>query len=461
MSFVSELSKDFAVAAPGVTLEFLLSFFEGFDSAATSQKTMCLQYMAPWLSNLVMFTHTARDQQPEYQKRIREILSHLIDITVKQPDMYATMQRCVWMQISKLDDLIPLILDVFTEAAMDSGLHTPRFESVLDTMVSFSSINLRGKLLTKLRRVIAKTAQNPTVSQLHENAAWKEIATLVRMNMVLSFTSRLESQLYLAELLHVILLLAGNGVDATRHSIHGTAVNLMHSLCTEDAKDSRHHLQRNGGIAANELESVTKPSTPSVLDNTEGLQRLRLLLEKFSDDDFLTLFGLPAGNCNAFDASPSIVRESPNNASIEKLASIMYEIAEIAAPRSTRQMHGAPANEPRNEHSVSVQPHHPIKGLLLLGCLADLTGSMLVGAKHEDVVLFEVDDDLLYQISRLAPRQHQRMEQRRQRGADDQHHPMSQQGGQDPADGSKYLPRMFWIGVSMIQYGHVSIFRPE
>lgn len=153
MSFVSELSRDFAVAAPGVTLEFLLSFFEGFERATLSQKTMCLQYMAPWLSNLVMFTHTAREQQAEYQKRIKEILSHLINVTTKQADLYAIMQRGVWAQISKLDDLIPIFIEVFSEAAMDSGLHTPRFEAILDTMVSFASINLRGKLLSRLRRV--------------------------------------------------------------------------------------------------------------------------------------------------------------------------------------------------------------------------------------------------------------------------------------------------------------------
>ncbi len=80
---------------------------------------------------------------------------------------------------------------------MDSGLHTERFEAVLDTMVSFASINLRGKLLSRLRKVIAKTAQNAVVSQLHLNASWKEIATLVRMNMVLSFTNRVEALLYL------------------------------------------------------------------------------------------------------------------------------------------------------------------------------------------------------------------------------------------------------------------------
>ncbi len=152
-AFVAELSKDFAVAAPGVSLEFLISFFDGFEAAPSSQRAACLQYMAPWLSNLAIFTHTAREQQAEYQKRIKEILAHLIKITVQQGEMYATVQRTVWVHLGKLDDLLPICLEVFIEAAIDSGLQSSAFDAILDTMVSFSSINLRGKLLARLRKV--------------------------------------------------------------------------------------------------------------------------------------------------------------------------------------------------------------------------------------------------------------------------------------------------------------------
>ncbi|MCO5595918.1 hypothetical protein L7F22_049969 [Adiantum nelumboides] len=182
--------------------------------------------------------------------------------------------------------------------SLDSGLHTDRFDSVLDTMVSFASINLRGKLLAKLRRVIAKTAQNPTVAQLHENGAWKEIATLVRMNMVLSFTSRMESLIYLPELLHIILLLAGNGVDATRHSIHGTAINLIHSLCTGDLP--RDYKQQSGAKVA----SAGPEGETGAVENAEGMGKLRNLLDRFSNEESLALFGLPTHSTSAFARRP-------------------------------------------------------------------------------------------------------------------------------------------------------------
>ncbi|SPO22404.1 related to Neurofibromin [Ustilago trichophora] len=430
MAFVTDLSKDFAVAAPGVTLEFLLSFFDGFERAAPSQKTVCLHYLSPWLSNLVMFVHTSREQQGEYHRRIKEILNQLISITTKQPDMYAIMQRCVWSQLSRLDDLIPTFLDVFAEAAMDSGLHTERFEAVLDTMVSFASINLRGKLLSRLRKVIAKTAQNPVVSQLHLNASWKEIATLVRMNMVLSFTNRVEALLYLPELLHIILLLAGNGVDATRHSIYGSAINLVHSLCTEDPREAR------------------KPdeATPR---SAEAVAKLRVLLEKLAEPESLKLFGLPVASQGssanaAFAASQEIVRETPDNASIERLATLMYEVADVAAPNvdaanSWRARLASLVTSTAFQYNPIIQS----RAFVLLGCLAQ----------------GEIDDDLLYQI--LVSLRGSISEW----ASSSSDMPMisivtclSKVVKILPTR-SRYLPQMFWLGIAMVQCGHVPLFK--
>lgn len=475
-TFVAELSRDFAVAAPGVTLEFLSSFFEGFEKAAPGQKTACLQYMAPWLSNLVMFTHSARDDQREYLNRIKEIFMHLITMTVKLPEMYATMQRNVWSQISKLDDLIPIILDVFFEAAMDSGLHTERFDRVLDTMVSFASINLRGKLLAKLRRSISKTAQSASVAQLHENAVWKEIATLLRMNMVLSFTSRMESLLYLPEMLHIILLLAGNGVDAIRYTIHGTAINLVHSLCTGDAARQHPSAQAKNSTIATIGISPLLPTTSSnneldlngTMENAEGVQKMQGLLTRLSGNESLTLFGLPSDATSAsaspFDASTTTVRDSPNNQSIAQLASILYRIVDMAAPTiDTSNAWRARLTSLVTSTAFQYNPIIQSRAFILLGCLADLTGSMLDSEVYQETAeaasLFEVDDDLLYQILVSL------------RGSIQE---WANVANDAPIisivtclskvvkilpDKSRYLPQMFWLGVSIIQYGHIPLFK--
>ncbi|CAO1638983.1 unnamed protein product [Sympodiomycopsis kandeliae] len=426
MGFVAELSREFAIAAPGVTLEFFVSFFEGFAGAAGNQKVMCLHYMSPWLSNLCMFTHTPREQQAEYQKRIKEVFVSLLSITTKQPELFAVMQRTVWAQISKLDDLIPLFLDVFTEAAIDSGLYTPHFDAVVNTMVSFSSMNLRGKLLSRLRKFIAKTAHSPTVGSLHENAVWKEIATLVRMNMLLSFTGgRLEALVYLPESLHIILLLAGNGVDATRYAIRGTAINLVHSLCTEDYRE-------------------TSRKDTEEIPNKEALERL---LERLTGDEAASLFGLPPSTDSDVltMSSSDVVRPVPDNAAVAKLAGLVYEIAELAAPTVDT------ANSWRSRLTSLVTStafqYNPIvqsRAFILLGCLAK----------------GEIDDDLLYQILVSL------------RGAITEWANLGK-GGEGPLisivtclgkvvkilpEHSRYLAQMFWLGAAMVQYGHVQLF---
>lgn len=428
MGFVAELSKEFAVAAPGVTLEFFASFFEGFGGATSNQKVMCLHYMSPWLPNLCMFTHTSREQHGEYQKRIKEVFVSLLSITTKHPELFAVMQRTVWAQISKLDDLVPLFLDVFTEAAIDSGLYTANFDAVVNTMVSFSSMNLRGKLLFRLRRFVAKTALSPTVGSLHENAAWKEIATLVRMNMLLSFTGgRLEALVYLPESLHVIMLLAGNGADATRYAIRGTAINLVHSLCTEDYRDSSRSSKE-----------------PERIPNKEALEKL---LERLAGDDAAALFGLPAStDADALTISSSdVVRSVPDNAAVAKLATLIYEIAELAAPtvdaaNSWRSRLTSLVTSKAFQYNPVVQS----RAFILLGCLAR----------------GEIDDDLLYQILVSL------------RGAITEWANLGK-GGESPLisivtclgkvvrilpENSRYLTQMFWLGSAMVQYGHVQLF---
>ena len=96
IAFVTELSKDFAIAAPNVSVEFLISFFEGFEASPPRQRAACLQYMVPWLTNLGSFMHTSREQQAESMKRIREILGQLIKITVQQPEVRIGLKMLRW-----------------------------------------------------------------------------------------------------------------------------------------------------------------------------------------------------------------------------------------------------------------------------------------------------------------------------------------------------------------------------
>jgi hypothetical protein len=81
LAFVHNLSETLAKNAPYLTLEFLKEWTIGFGRADVAQKTACLQYVGPWISNLEAFASPSRDDAEESTKQVAEIIRSLISIT--------------------------------------------------------------------------------------------------------------------------------------------------------------------------------------------------------------------------------------------------------------------------------------------------------------------------------------------------------------------------------------------
>lgn len=445
-SFAAELSRDFATAAPTVTLEFLVSFFEGFDVSSADQKAAALQYMVPWLANLALFTHSSRPQQAEYTKRIKVILSHLVKITVQEPDVYSIMQRLVWAHVTKLDSLLPILLDVFVEAAIDAGIQTAAFEAVAETLSSFASFNMRGKLLSRLRRTIAKSSRALGVNPYADAQVWLELATLVRFNVVLSFTSRAELMLFLPESIHVLLLLVGMGPEAMRRGTRTALVNLTHSLCTDDLRHSRNGAIESPALAAGP-GSAAAPGAGAGNDTVGGAlgplpaSKLRSALLFFASNDTSPLFGLPiekeADECpDPFTGTMAMIASEPTIEQIEQLASRVLPLLELAAP-TTDCANAWRARLVSLVTSTAFQynPHVQSRAFVLLGALAQ----------------GEIDDDLMYQI--LVSLRGATLEW----GANANAGPLASiltclaKVVRSLPTRSKYLPQMAWVAISMLE----------
>src|SRR4051812_1834815 len=82
-SFISQFSEKLALSDKSITLEFLSEFFVGFGKSSTSQKHFCLQYMAPWLPNLALFSKGTLEKQ----KMTRGIIRSLIEITTRETEV--------------------------------------------------------------------------------------------------------------------------------------------------------------------------------------------------------------------------------------------------------------------------------------------------------------------------------------------------------------------------------------
>ena len=64
------------------------------------------------------------------------------------------IQKTIWAEIAKLDTTVVMIaLDELVRAATDGGIGSRRCEIMADTLIVLSSISVRGKILSKLRKV--------------------------------------------------------------------------------------------------------------------------------------------------------------------------------------------------------------------------------------------------------------------------------------------------------------------
>lgn len=60
----------------------------------------------------------------------------------------------IWAEIGKLDSsVVNAVLDELMRAAVDGGVSSVRCERVAGTMSAISSINVRGRILSRLRKV--------------------------------------------------------------------------------------------------------------------------------------------------------------------------------------------------------------------------------------------------------------------------------------------------------------------
>lgn len=82
-AFVVNISEKLAATEPGFTLEFLNECIVGFNKSNESSRYLCLDYMGPWLPNLVMFARGS----PDEVAKTKEVMRLLIDLTVARKDV--------------------------------------------------------------------------------------------------------------------------------------------------------------------------------------------------------------------------------------------------------------------------------------------------------------------------------------------------------------------------------------
>lgn len=116
-------------------------FVSGFSQSSSELKSLCLEFMEPWLFNLPSFLKHA--DMPTIQKvfyfhsyslccassllallyfKILAIIQRLIKLTVEEKDFYPSVQTKIWGSIGQMPDLIDMVLDAFIETSASGGL---------------------------------------------------------------------------------------------------------------------------------------------------------------------------------------------------------------------------------------------------------------------------------------------------------------------------------------------------
>lgn len=346
------ISSELALSQPQMTVDFLKEFFAGWESFPLHQRALSIAYMAPWLSNLRSHAMIAEADVDKAKEKLSSIFRKLINVAIADPSLGLTLEHYVWPAIYNDEIHTEIFLEELIKMAVSFGAEDDNINALGTILASLATVTIRGKLLSRLRKVLNRTSLRPT-RYLSDNAVWPELCAIVRLCLLVSFESGMQSQLFMPELFHVITMLTDTGSCQMRATIHRLLVNTLHAVCTTFT-----------------LEEAR-------------LTRLKAILASLVDLRGESLGPLLAVNQGGLLLTQSHESATASLATTEALASLLSEVSIIAAPitdlsNAWRARWMSLVASTAFQTNPAIQP----RAFTVMGCLAS-----------EDV-----DDDLLYQV---------------------------------------------------------------
>ena len=416
-NFITTISEKLAATEPHLTLEFLKECFVGFNKSNTELKHLCLEYMAPWLSNLAIVHQAAPNELQNVKEQVDEILRMLMDLTVKETEMYPSVQSKVWQTIGHIEEILTHTLDAFISYAIEHGLGSKEAEGMADTCVTLASANVylvSGRIISRLRRTIQNTSSK-SITSVVDHPSWKEICVLIRFCLMLSFNDRLYVEQYLPELFHIISLVVATGPTLIRCSVYGLLVNIVQSLCT-----------------AKTLKQ-------------QQLIALDMLLNEFSEPKFRLLFGISKGSTDPFHINQLLLNDNADRMPLNSLATVINSLLEVLnvgasstdGPGVWRARWMSLAVNFAFQFNPALQP----RAFVALGCLSK----------------GDIDDDLIFQILSTLRRALMFFDESDCQLIISIVMCLTSVIENSPFE-SRYLREMFWIAMILAAVGHPPLF---
>jgi neurofibromin 1 len=412
-TFVIGLSDRLASFAPKLTLDFISVISASMDKATAAQRITCLQYMSPWVKNLAKFCNPTSSLYEHSGARLRDCIRSLIDLTISDLEINSMIHKHIWVEIGRQESiLVYIVLEELIRAASDGGIGSRRCETIARSTAALSSINVRGRIFSKLRKALGKTSLKPSKT-LPENVHWNEIATLARFALVASNHSKQAAydQLYIPDVFHVVTLIAGTGQTLVRKSLYGVIMNFLQSVYLMRAEDA---------------------SAPE----------LRLLIDEFIKVENLTLFGLTRQSCTSEYCNYDPPSDKAMIDSQESLTRLLVRVMEVTSgSRGLLNIWRARWMSLATSTAFQLPAATQSRAFLVLGTLAtsdvddDLVYQMLVAFKNALGQSTESDTMavvcMLRCICKVVP---------------------------SLTEGSRYLCQIFWLAVALLQSSYTAFY---
>ncbi|KAI0355329.1 hypothetical protein OH77DRAFT_1424817 [Trametes cingulata] len=413
-TFLVLLSDSLAGHAPQLTMDFISEMCGGLNKLNVAQRAHCLQYLGPWMKNLASFTDPVSPHYEPSGTRFRDCIRILVDMTTSENELHSYLHKFIWAEIGRLETgTLNLILDELMRAAVDGGMGSLRCEKVAETMTALNSINVRGRVLARIRKVIGKTSIKPT-RNLADNVHWNEIACLTRLLLVLSNSSKniVQIQLFVPETMHLVTLIAATGQLYVRCTVFAIVTHMLHGLYSLRLADT-----------------TASPEIQAMIDECVQPEGMRLFgLSKPTPTSEYVLYDPPNGKAVIDD--------------LEALTRLLLRIMEaVSGTKGLLNVWRARWMSLITSSAFQLSPAIQSRAFVSLGVLAtsdvddDLLYQMLVAFKTALSQASETDTtsvlSMLRCITNVVPA---------------------------TSGSSRYLSQLFWLAVALLQSSHMALY---
>ncbi|KAF8635007.1 hypothetical protein AX15_000591 [Amanita polypyramis BW_CC] len=415
-AFVEQLSERLAEAIPMLTLDFLCEVSKSMNTSGhigTAERTHCLTYIRPWIKKLSLFANATSSLYERSGARLRDCIRTLAQLSISYPEIGPFIHKCIWNEVAKLDNFIlDVILDELVRMAVDGGIGSSRCEAVANILACLSSIGVRAKIYSRLRKTLGKVSPKPSIT-LVEHTHWSEISTLLRLALSVSPQSKhlSHNQFHIPEIIHLTTLIAGVGQTSVRKTTYGIDMSLLQSV----------YMSRSDDIPAEELLQLMKDCTTPAKLKLFGLLR----------DTPSSEYGIidPSGDKDFLDT-------------LEKLTELLARVMELTSG-STGLLNVWRARWMSLVTSTAFQlsPAIQIRSFIAMGILANN----------------DVDDDMLYQLLVALRNALYKANESQTLPIVSMLRCLCKMVPVLPQE-SRYLVQLFWLAVALLQSSHVAFF---